>query len=1068
MRYRAPASNKPIPPRDRAPLAGTFAAAFCTTLLLGASTLAAPPAQARAITHRLDIPSQELSAALKAFGAAANEQILFSDDVVAGLLSTHVKGEFSTDEAIAVLLKGSGLKADRTPSGVLLIRAPLREGEIPTQSTSAPDARKTTSRETGFWSRLRLAQADGSISSSGSYDSATGSEGPQRSAERSPWQEDKKAPALEEVVVNARNPQQTLVQGAIPRIETGALPISVISREDILRSGATTASELLRDLPQNFQRGTNVQRGALTGNTRDNSVDLRGFGVGQTVTLINDRRVGSSEGGGANTMAIPLAAVERVEVLSGASSAIYGANALGGVVNYVLRNDFSGAEVSAYFSNTTSGNAADKRISFIVGDNWLNNRLNVLLSAETGKGNALLQRDRDYIDRLIARTLERNPNAIFGAPPLTDAPANIRAIGGTLGIPGSDATFASVPAGATGVNEGPAAYQSTAGQYNLAREYGIASKSAYLKAPNEDFKSFFQTVFAINSSVAVFAEHLYVRSLMPKSANPGGIPTAAATVPATNPYNPFGRPVQIGATPIDFDPWVRADSTSNRYVAGVKGTFGDTWKWSADLARWDETNRFTTYGPRTVAFNAALASSDPATAYNPFADLRVHRPNSPELLATLSQLSENDISTKQDTVGLRASGELFSVLGKPLRSSFGYEFRDFKGGQLILVTANNVVTPTLFSPFDRKVDAGFLELSLPIISAGDGIPMVSSLEIDGAYRYEKYRSYSEPGRNGLVGLKWEFTPGIAVRAAVGTGFFPPTTFQLTPSATGPILIGPNLRQDPRRNNEFIVGAFALTGGNPDLLPESADYLSYGLVLNPPDWGGFLMTVDIYRLDKDDAIVNVNDLQILANEALFPGRVTRGPNLPGDPPGYPGPVTFIDSRAANASKLNTTGVDVSIVAPLPWRDFGRWTLRADYTEVTRFERQTIPGQPVLDLINNPLGGGVLRANGVAGINWAFGTFAADLNASYTSSYNPSNPTVEGSRIPSMTELNLLLNYTVPKQGSDSGLRGWLDGTQWSVGVHNLTDRDPPFEITSGYSLYSDPRQRWFHFRVTKGF
>src|SRR5687767_6698659 len=84
--------------KEWTPLAGTFAAALCTTLLLGATTLAAPPAQARAITHQLDIPAQDLGAALKALGAAANEQVLFSDDVVAGLHSPQVKGEFSTDE----------------------------------------------------------------------------------------------------------------------------------------------------------------------------------------------------------------------------------------------------------------------------------------------------------------------------------------------------------------------------------------------------------------------------------------------------------------------------------------------------------------------------------------------------------------------------------------------------------------------------------------------------------------------------------------------------------------------------------------------------------------------------------------------------------------------------------------------------------------------------------------------------------------------------------------------------------------------------------------------------------
>src|SRR5262249_9785599 len=98
------------------------AAALGTSLLLGTSTFAAPPTQARPLTHYLDIPAQDLGAALKALGAAADEQVLFSDDIVAGRHSTGIKGEYRTDAALSILLKGTGLQADRTASGVLLIR----------------------------------------------------------------------------------------------------------------------------------------------------------------------------------------------------------------------------------------------------------------------------------------------------------------------------------------------------------------------------------------------------------------------------------------------------------------------------------------------------------------------------------------------------------------------------------------------------------------------------------------------------------------------------------------------------------------------------------------------------------------------------------------------------------------------------------------------------------------------------------------------------------------------------------------------------------------------------------
>src|SRR5262245_56684488 len=108
----------------RAGVLPELAAAGCSSLLFAATTLAGPPAQARALAHRFDIHSQDLGAALRALGAAANEQLLFTNELVVGLQSPRLKGDYSTEEALAILLEGSGLKANRTSSGVLLIRAP--------------------------------------------------------------------------------------------------------------------------------------------------------------------------------------------------------------------------------------------------------------------------------------------------------------------------------------------------------------------------------------------------------------------------------------------------------------------------------------------------------------------------------------------------------------------------------------------------------------------------------------------------------------------------------------------------------------------------------------------------------------------------------------------------------------------------------------------------------------------------------------------------------------------------------------------------------------------------------
>src|SRR6266853_6413033 len=295
----------------------------CSIGTLGVSTLTLARADP---TYPLNIPAQDLGSALKTFGVAVNEQILFSNDVVTGLRSTAVKGEYTTKAAISILLKGSGLQADRTPSGVLLIRRP--------QDPVSPQA--STQAQVDGQGGSNSADKEGKKRSSGGFRVAQVDQGKTRSevsVEQKDEQASKKKPVVrEEVVVTGSR-----IPGATGQ---GAQDVQVYTREKIEQSGQTTVADFLNTLPD-----ASISSNSLTsGIPGAATVQLHGLPVGTTLILINGMRVETNFYGFFDLGNVPLAAIERIDVLPVGSSAIYGSDALGGAVNLITRQNFNGLE----------------------------------------------------------------------------------------------------------------------------------------------------------------------------------------------------------------------------------------------------------------------------------------------------------------------------------------------------------------------------------------------------------------------------------------------------------------------------------------------------------------------------------------------------------------------------------------------------------------------------------------------------------------------------------------------------------------------------------------------------
>jgi iron complex outermembrane recepter protein len=302
----------------------------------------------------INIPAGDLNTALELLSKQSGTELVFRPEQVKGLKTKGVHGTLSVPEAIKKLLVGTGLELSTDSTGAMLIAAPqtATHGATTRLAPSAADVSGAT----------HLAQSTTtSTQSQATPDVSENANGPDSKSSES------QTAGLAEIVVTGTN---------ITGVENKTVPLLVFDRDAIDRSGYATTEEFILSLPQNVKSGGNSADGVLSGQGLQNienstAANLRGLGASSTLTLLNGHRVApSSYGTGVDLSMIPLSAVERIEVLTDGSSAVYGADAVGGVINIILRKDFNGQESSARFDSLTQGGGEQKQIGQSIGRTW--------------------------------------------------------------------------------------------------------------------------------------------------------------------------------------------------------------------------------------------------------------------------------------------------------------------------------------------------------------------------------------------------------------------------------------------------------------------------------------------------------------------------------------------------------------------------------------------------------------------------------------------------------------------------------------------------------------------------
>jgi iron complex outermembrane receptor protein len=843
----------------------------------------------------------------------------------------------------------------------------------------------------------------------------------------------------------------------IPRTEAEtALPVQTITREEIARGGWTTAYEVLAHVAANFN-GMSAQLSIGNGgNPGMSSANLRGIGDGNTLVLLNGRRLSNYAflSGAPNVDAIPISAIERVEILKDGASSIYGTDAIAGVVNFITRKDFRGVEVAGLADVTQhqGGNAYQASLTAGWGD-LAKDRFNVFATLDWRKETAIASRDRPF-----AATSYRPAEGLDGRN-AGSIPANIVPAGNgpwlNPAFPSGCAPPVSLPAAEFAFGTGemclfdPAAVQDIA---PATERWTALGRATWQIAPDHQ----------------LYAEYLYSRTQMNLRFTPtvaafwATIDFAPVLYPANGPYYPteyaaqhgLAGPLEIAYRTLPLGSRINVVTTdAHRLVVGAQGTFG-AWSYGAGYNHSENRARdeYTSGYVLTSLFLPAMATG----LINPFGE------STQAGLDLLASTQFKGVVRKAkgvvDQFDAQASRDGPSLAGGPLAIAIGAEARRERlddRPEPILDTGDIMGSPSEISPqsASRRVVAVFGEANMPF---------AKGWELLASVRYDHYSEFGGT-TNPKVAIRWQPAKSLLVRGSWGKGFRAPSlpdlyTQQFAASVGG--LTDPVRCPVTQSPQDCDFGEYpTVFGGNPDLQPETSTQATAGLVWEPI--AGTSIGVDAWRIEKDNVIGALPPDSVLEHYDVYgASNVIRGPIDPAYP-GLPGPIRAILGYNQNLGKLTTSGVDVSLRARTSATPYGRFSLSLDGTYVHTFTA-TLPGlDPEQSAGRYGVYGSVPRWRHYAQLGWRYGDWSATLAQTFQSGVVDGNPNALG-------EQRRVGSYSL--WDVQAAWLGWRNATL-TLGVRNLLDTDPPF-TNSGFNGYdpasADTRGRAYYARLSYAF
>jgi len=914
------------------------------------------------------------------------------------------------------------------------------------------------------------------------------------------------------------------------QVSDSAVPLQVITTEDLRREGINSPEQLVSYLVSNgngldnLAGNADVVTGAQRGNNGASSANLRGQGSAATLVLLNGRRVAAHglNGGAVDINQIPMAAIERVEVLKDGASAIYGTDAIGGVINFILKDDFQGLNFSGFADITELGGGAIYRgtaaggIGDVDEDGW-----NIMATVSMSDHRELRGDQRDFVntfqpDRGVSVDTRGTPFATIlplGVGPNTPLGTIINTAATAPFLPGSTTIRASgginpldLPGGG-GCNQidGQAAYDTRLWNFPEA-EYACAwdtGRAAVLQQP-------IKTVNFVTRGVLRLGEHELAAELTGSTADSAKRFSNLQITPNTSTQNYAfprnatsaavydrvfnqlvavfptlearrGLPMsyrwrcmecgrrEIETTTDTFRAFIGADGPLPlegwTYRAGVSHAFSES---ESQLGTGYYYRNTTRDASGTVIANGIIDALNTGVI-NVF--LRPGETQSQAALDLLKGASAEGVilyggKFSVTQVDASASGPLFALPAGDVLAAVGVDWRReeyrFNGDQRAAAARPIIIA----APFDDGNALAGVERDVKAVYAEVMVPIVAGMELTGAVRRDDYDGFGST-TNPKITLKYRPVDQIMLRGSYSTGFRVPSFNQINNASSTALYSGRDLadpgkcpggRPDATKPECAVVQPNIINGGKPDLGPEESDQLSFGMVLEPVD--NFNMSIDWWRINRTGTLQILTLQQLAANYSTFQDRYVRD---------AAGNLVSIDQRWLNAGEGKTEGLDITMaLRGEAWG--GRWRAGIDGSKILEKRSRIAPSLPF-----GPSEVGAFTFAGDLGLDWkhnAFfsftrGDWSATFSQLYRSGYrNQELPGVTAG-IVSPPAVDRRVDSYITHNASVTW-RG-IEGLSVTAGIKNLFNEDPPFAITydsntgagsSWEPRVADPRNRSF--------
>ncbi|HBZ45963.1 MAG TPA: TonB-dependent receptor [Stenotrophomonas sp.] len=802
-------------------------------------------------------------------------------------------------------------------------------------------------------------------------------------------------------------------------------PILTMTRETLEKQGFSNVADVLNNLTSAgspaISRSDSLSSGENVGGYY---VDIRNLGAQRTLVLMNGKRLGATTGGYQDLSQIPMSAVERIEVLKDGASSIYGSDAIAGVVNVITRKNFDGGEVNVYFGQYDQGDGENQQYSMTLGATG--ERGSLTLSAEYSKQDPVWAKDRWY-----SRDGGRGPNSVAadGSPisqygswcnPLQVNCADSKtAVWQTLNQGGNP--------------NNPNDYHTlTAEEYANSNEQmslltGIERKSLYVNGTYD-----FTDTISLNTDVLYNERNTFQQIAgYPYQSSSFGTPLTAESA-----FNPVGQNVDFRRRLWEVPRTTDSQLKTLRFAPTISGYFelaGKSFDWDVG-ALWNRNESIKTQrgDMSLIASEQALGASfinaqgvaQCGTAANPIAlgDCRPWNPLLPYGVAGQGSLADPELQdflfptyttrgvTKTTSFTANLSGSIVTLPAGDLGFAVGVEHRKEEGSYVPDAFAQSGMSTGLGQkPTQGEYDLNevYLELNVPILA---DMAFAKELTLNLASRYSDYSNFGGT-TNSKFGLTWRPIDELLVRGTYAEGFRAPTIADLYGGLsssferyTDPCAVGVSgsvagnaaclaggapadyvqLGQGnvPCSTTPCQSGDQFISGANPNLAPETSKSKTVGLVWSPRWVQGLDVSLDWYRYEISNMIIDdsvdriLRDCYVLGDSSRC-GSVTRAAD---------GHISAITYGTANLGKMDTEGYDLGIKYRLPELAIGQFAIDWQTSYLSKYDEaaQNAAGDDIM--IGRVGQDALFRVRSNLGVNWSLGSFGVNYTARYYSGLN----------------------------------------------------------------------------------